>query len=433
MSLSRTSLALGGLLIGVVLGGGGVYVWTTKPTWFPTPGAGSAQHESGEDDHGHGASGHGDEHDGDAHAGHEKHEGQGEHEEGVVKLSAQAIRSGGVELAEADGGVLARTITLPGEVTANADRVAHIVPRVAGIVQEVRTNLGDGVEPGELMAVLDSRELAEAKAACLAAAARETLAQTTLTRTESLFEKKITPEEELLKARQQVAEAAIEHRTAEAKLHALGITEAQVEALHASEEKDIDFPRYEIKAPFAGTVIEKHITLGELVDSEHNIFTIADLSSVWVDVTLYTDDLPNMRVGKEVVFRADGISGQTRGTIAYVSPTVSEATRTGLARAVVPNPDLMWRPGLFCTASIAVSEDRVDVLVPDSALQTIENGTVVFIEDGDGFRKQPVIVGRTNGTHSEILSGLVPGDRYVVQGAFLLKSELGKSEMGHDH
>ena len=417
MNLSRTSLAIGGLLIGVVLGGAGVYFGGTKPAWFPLLGAGSAQRVPADD----------------GHAGHEEHEGHGEHEEGVVKLTSEAIRTAGVELAEAGGGVLARTITLPGEVTANADRVAHIVPRVAGIVQEVRKNLGDRVEPGEIMAVLDSRELAEAKAACLAAAARETLAQTTLSRAEALFEKKITPEEELLKARQQVAEAGIEHRTAEAKLHALGITETQVEALHASKEKDIDFPRYEIKAPFAGTVIEKHITLGELVDTEHNIFTIADLSSVWVDVTLYTNDLPNMRVGKEVVLTADGIAGQTRGTIAYVSLTVSEATRTGLARAVVPNPDLMWRPGLFCTASIVLDEDRVDVLVPNSALQTIANQAVVFVEDGDGFKKQPVIVGRTNGSHSEILSGLVPSDRYVVKGAFLLKSELGKSEMGHDH
>src|SRR3990172_11828293 len=105
MNLSRTSLALGGLLIGVVLGGGGTYVWTTKPTWFPTSGVESAQHESGEDDHGHGASGHGDEHDGDAHAGHEEH---GELEEGVVKLSAEAIRRGGVQVAVADGGVLGR-------------------------------------------------------------------------------------------------------------------------------------------------------------------------------------------------------------------------------------------------------------------------------------------------------------------------------------
>lgn len=410
------------LLLGVGGGSAGTYFWL----------------QARED---HGIAAHGDEPEGDGYsdaehgqkAGAGEHEGHGEHEEGVVKLSREAICKGGVELAEADGGVLARTITLPGEVTANADKLVHIVPRVTGIVQEVRKNLGDRVEPGEIMAVLDSRELAEAKATCLAAAARETLAQTTLTRANALFEKKITPEEELLKARQQVAEAGIEHRTAEAKLHALGVMEAQVTALHASEEKDIDFPRYEIKAPFAGTVIEKHITLGELVDMEHNIFTVADLSSVWVDVTLYTDDLPVMRVGKEVVLTADGIDGRTRGTVAYVSPTVSKATRTGFARADVPNPDLMWRPGLFCTASIVVSEDRVDVLVPNSALQTIANQAVVFVEDGDGFKKQPVVVGRTNGIHSEILSGLVPGVRYVVKGAFLLKSELGKSEVGHEH
>jgi cobalt-zinc-cadmium efflux system membrane fusion protein len=400
------------LAVGVAAGGFGTY-YALRSASFETA-------KPSDDAHNH-----------SEHEGHDEHERRDEHGD-AVKLSPEQMRKFGVEVAEAGPGQLSRKIVVPAQVNLNADHVAHIVPRVTGMVREVRKTIGDVVRTGELLAVLDSRELAESKSACLAAQAKWDLAKANLNRVQTLFDEKIGPEKELLKVRQEFVEIDIEHRTTEAKLHALGLSEEQVAALHR-EEKDVDFPRYEIRAPFAGTVIEKHITLGELVDTEHNIFTIADLSSVWVDVTLYTDDLPNMRVGKEVVLTADGIDGQTRGTIAYVSPTVSEATRTGLARAVVPNPDLMWRPGLFCTASIVVGESRVEVLVPNFALQTIGNETVLFVEDGDGFRKQPAVVGRTNGSHSEILSGLVPGDRYVVKGAFLLKSELGKSEMGHDH
>jgi len=356
-----------------------------------------------------------------------EHRGEDDQESGIVKLSAEAIRSHGVEVAEAAGGRLQRTITVPAEVTANADRLAHIVPRVPGVVREVRKSLGDHVEPHEILAVLDSRELAEAKAACRAGVAREELARTTLARATSLSEEKIIPEKELLKARNELAETQIEHRMAEAKLYALGLTEDQAAALHTNAEKDIDYPRYEIKAPFEGTVIEKHITLGEVVGTEDSMFVIADLSSVWVDITLYTNDLPQVRLGMEVTLAADGFDQPTHATVVYISPTVSEATRSGFARAVVPNPERTWRPGLFCSASIVVSETSVDVLVPNSALQAIENQTVVFIEDEGGFKKRAVTVGRTNGAHSEILNGLLPGDRYVAKGTFILKAELGKA------
>ncbi len=363
------------------------------------------------------------------HDDHGREGGRG-HEEGAVWLSPEARRTFGIEVADAGPGKLEQTITLPGEVRLNADKVAHIVPRVSGMVREVRKNLGDAVSPGEVIAVLDSRELADAKAADLAAASRHELAKANVERIEKLFEKKIAPEEELLKARQTLAETDIDHRTAEAKLHALGLTQEQVEKLH--EEKDTDYSRYEIKAPFAGAVIEKHITLGEVVSPDTSCFVLADLSNVWIDVTVYPQDVAHVAVGLPADVTAAGLRPQ-RGEIAYVSPKIEEGTRTGMARVVLPNPDQRWRPGMFVRADLVVSDEDAAIVVPSAAIQTIENQTVVFVEEHDEFKKRPVLVGRSTGSRSEIVKGLDAGERYAASGTFILKAELGKAEAEHEH
>lgn len=355
----------------------------------------------------------------------------GGHEEGVVKLTPKAMKTNGIEVAEAGPGNLELTITLPGEVHLNADKVAHIVPRVSGMVREVRKNLGDGVTPGEVIAILDSRELADAKAADLAASSRHELAKGNVERIEKLFEKKIAPEEELLKARQVLAETKIDHRTAEAKLHALGLTSEQVKRLH--EEKDEDYSRYEIKAPFAGVVIEKHISLGEVVSPETSCFVLADLSTVWVNITVYTQDMGKISVGQPVQIQTD-VSGRTvTGSICYVAPVANEATRTVYARVDLPNPERQWRPGTFVTASIELDRQPVPVLVPIDALQRLKSESVVFVTAGEGFEPRTVKLGRTSGTHAEIKDGLASGERYVSKGAVMLKAEIGKREAVHEH
>jgi len=421
------------LLVGVLGGALGMRYWMGRQAGQP-PQAHRSTIEDGAD-HRHDGHGHEveepSEHD-DADERGDTHDNRsnGEHEEGVVRLSPEALKRYGIEVAVAGPGKLERTITLPGEVRLNADRVAHIVPRVSGMVREVRKNLGDPVTPGEVMAVLDSRELADAKAADLAAASRHELAKANVERIEKLFEKKIAPEEELLKARQNLAETDIDHRTAEAKLHALGLTQEQVENLHT--EKDTDYSRYEIKAPFAGTVVEKHITLGEVVDPETSCFVLADLSDVWIDATVYPQDIPHVVTGRPVIVSAPGIDTH-RGAITYVSPKVDEGTRTGMARVVLPNADGHWRPGMFVRADLVISTEDARVVVPDSAIQTIDNQPVVFVEEHEGFEKRPVVLGKRNGTHCEVLSGLNPGERYAVTGSFILKAELGKAEAEHEH
>ncbi len=373
------------------------------------------------------------------HGGHE-HEDEAElgghseeHPRGEIELSPELQREFGIEVSEASGGRILRDLTVPGEVVLNADRVAHIVPRVSGQVREVHGHLGDEVRAGDVLAVIDSRELAEAKAGDLAAEAKLSLMRASLERVEKLFQKKIAPEEELLKARQELAEAEIEHRTAEAGLHALGLTEAQVRELH--EEEDVDYSRFEIKAPFDGMVIEKHLTLGEVVGPKSNVFVLADLSDVWVNLTVYQKDLASVRVGQAVTVSAGG-GLVASGSIDYLSSVIEKATRTARARVVLENFDGRWRPGLFVTGRLEVERIDVGVLVPKTALQTVEERVCVFVETDDGFVLRSVEVGRSDGKNVEITEGLSVGERYVAVGAFSLKAELGKEAFageGHHH
>jgi len=364
--------------------------------------------------------------------GHSKEKnGEHGHQERKLSLSPEAVKEAGMTIATAASGEIEQTLNLPGELTLNADTVVHIVPRAAGIVQRVYKNLGDEVNTGEVLAVLESRELAETKAAYLAAKQRLSLAQATLASAEELKAKRILPGLEYLATKREFANAEIELQTVTHKLHALGLTPAEIAA--TNQDKSISFAVYELRAPAAGTVIEKHITLGEVVENNSDVFVIADLSTIWANITVYAQDTPRINVGQTVHLSAEGFAHEATATVSYISPVIAEATRTATARVLVPNPGRRWKPGTFVTARIVLGVESVRTLVPNDAIQLVENTPMVFVPKGDAFAPRPVTVGRANQTHSQILTGLEPGDRYVSTGAFVLKAELGKGEGGHDH
>jgi cobalt-zinc-cadmium efflux system membrane fusion protein len=366
------------------------------------------------DTHGHGADTHGHDHDA----------------EQVVRLSAEKAQQLGIEVAVARPGSLQTSLTLPGTVALNADRLVHIVSRVPGIVQEIRKNLGDAVQAGEVMAVVDSRELADTKAAYLAARERSSLAETTLAREKDLWAKQISPEQDYLTAKQATAEARIELRVAAQKLQALGFSEASVQQL--AGRMNAPLTRYEVVAPIAGTVIEKHIAVGELLKDDTEAFVVADLSTVWVDLHVPPKHLSMVRKGQRATIAVDSTM-QADGTVSYVGPLVSEDSRTVVTRVVLPNPDGRWRPGLFVTATLVVGDTAVPVQIPKTALQTIDGKPSVFVQTSEGFRPRPVTLGRANETHVEITAGLQAGERYAAAETFILKADLGKGAAAHDH
>jgi cobalt-zinc-cadmium efflux system membrane fusion protein len=350
---------------------------------------------------------------------------QAEAEDGkaVIRLSDESVADFGIETAPAGRGRLRVFLSLPGEVALNGDRLVYIVPRVSGVAAEVYRTLGDQVKVGDLLAVIESRELSDLKAAYLAAYERAKLAQTSFTREEELWQRKTSVEQVYLASRRDLAEAQIELRVSEQKLRALGFTQQYLAQLPGLPHES--FARQEIVAPIDGTIVDKHIVLGQAVKDDRECFVLADLSSVWVNLNVCQKDLARIQTGQEVVISA-GPSLQATATISFVSSLVSEPARTTLARVVLTNPTGQWRAGLSVTGQVCAEDVEVPVLVPEESLVRLDGETVAFVRAAEGYEPVPVTTGRSNGTQVEVLSGLTPGQAYVTRGAFLLKSELEK-------
>ncbi|TAN42843.1 MAG: efflux RND transporter periplasmic adaptor subunit [Nitrospirae bacterium] len=352
-------------------------------------------------------------------------------DEKIVKLHADDIKEFGIEIKEAGQGRMAVQIELPGEITPNADRLVSIVPRVSGVVRTVSKNLGDQVRAGDVLAVLDSKEMSDSKAAYLTALKRMEIAQTNLKREETLYKKKISPELDYLDAGKAFAEAQIELRSSEQKLYALGFTAQDLSALPT--QSNMSFTRYEMKAPFSGTLIEKHISLGAALKDDTAAFVIADMSSVWVNISVYQKDMLHVKKGQHVIISAGSGIPDAKGSISYISPVTGQETRTAIARVVLPNAKDLLRPGLFVTAKLAVAEVSVPVLIPKTAITSEGGKSEVFVQTEEGFKPQVVTLGRSSDTHVEVISGLANGQKYVAKGGFTLKAQMSKGAFGDGH
>jgi len=369
------------------------------------------------------------------HKDHDGHEHEEHSDQPIVQLPEADIKRFGIEVDTAGSGEFEAHLSVPGEIVINTDRMAHIVPRVPGIVREVKKNLGDPVKTGEVMAVVESRDLADAKATCLASIERFELASTILEREEKLWKEQISSEQEYLDAKKTFAEAKIEMRSAEQKLRTLGFNAEYFKKL--SSEPARLLTTFEITAPFNGTVIQKHITLGEVVKYDTDIFVVADLDTVWVDLQVHQKDVGLIKKGQEVIISAKSSVPETKGVIDYVDPVIDEKTRTALARVVLDNTSRRLRPGTFITANVLVDNRNAKLVVSKDILQDVDDKTCIFIKSEHGFEARPVTMGRSNERKVEIISGLSPGETIVTKNSFRLKAELEKAagggHAGHGH
>jgi len=190
---------------------------------------------------------------------------------------------------------------------------------------------------------------------------------------------------------------------------------------------------YEVQSLIDGTVIELHMAKGDLVGGEDLALTVANLDKVWATLSIYQRDINKIKVGQRAFVSFGSEEGEEAGTISYVSPVVDEATRTATARVILNNNSGKWRPGMFVSAKVFVSEKRAPIVIEKSALQTLEDQTVVFIKRGEGFLPQQVKLGNQNDENVEIVSGLQPGQQYVSKGSFILKAEILKESFGEGH
>ena len=350
------------------------------------------------------------------------HDEKGHDEDSKIAFNEQQLKTAGIVLDTAAPGRIRTSLQLPGEIRFNQDRTAHVVPKVNGVVDSVSANLGQHVKKGQVLAVVSSSAVSEQRSELLNAQQRLTLAQSTHAREKTLWQEKISAEQDYLQAGQALKEAEIAVRNAQQKLAAIG-----------AGAGSSGLNRYEIRAPFDGIVVEKHLALGEAVKEDASIFTISDLSSVWAEITVTARDMNAVRVGESVTVNATAFASSASGKIAYVGALLGEQTRTAKAHVVLPNPGNAWRPGLFVNVDVLAQETDVALAVAADAIQSIEQKNVVFVRTPDGFRKQEVSLGRTDGKRVEIIKGLSAGDVYATAGSFVIKAELGKGSAEHAH
>ena len=190
---------------------------------------------------------------------------------------------------------------------------------------------------------------------------------------------------------------------------------------------------YTVRSSIAGTVVFKDVASGEYAKEGETIYTVADLSSVWVDFDVYRQDFDKLSVGQAVTISTSGGKENVAGAVSYLSPIGAEGTQTTLARVELPNPDGQWRPGLFVTGQIVVEEASVPVAVEVSGLQTYRNWDVVFMQEGDVYEIAILELGRRDDRWAEVISGISLGQKYATENSFILKADVGKSGASHDH
>lgn len=271
--------------------------------------------------------------------------------EGRVELSAAAAARAGVTTAIAGPATLRETLTVPGRVTLNADAIARVAPRYAGLVKSVAKQLGDRVAAGGVLAVIEAND---------------------------------------------------------------------------------SLQTFEVRAPRDGTVIARNVTVGGFAAAGDELYTLADLSTVWVELLVPRADAGRIQAGQAVTLTGSGLPATT-AAITALPPFGDLESQSVVARVVVPNPDGVWRPGLYAQGTIQLGEHKVPVAVASAALQTFRDWTVVFRNEGTAYEVLPVTVGRQDGELVEITAGLEPGRRYVTGNSFLLKADILKSGASHDH
>ncbi len=388
---------------------------------------------------------HADEHADEPGGGHTDEEGEEhgdeKHEEGVVRLTPEVQKRIGLKTAPVQQRAFSAELSATGEVDFDRTRLAHVSPRLDGRVLDVRANLGDEVKKGDRLAAIDSIELGKAKAEYMKAKARADVAARAFEREKKLFEEKISPEREMLEARADWQAARSELNATRETLRLYGLGNKEIDGSRFGDPQASVVP---LRAPIAGRIVEKDVTQGELVTPEKNLFSVADLSTLWIWTNIFERDLSKVHLGDDVVIETEALPGKTfTGKIGYIEDEVDREARTVRARIDVSNEARLLKPGMF--VRVRISDPHADagatqenaLVVPAGALVRDGKETYVFVRGADGaFEQREVAVGRKAGSEMEIVSGLKPEDSVVVEGAFFLKSEVKREQLaegGHSH
>lgn len=349
--------------------------------------------------------------------GEEEKEGGAEGKEDFVTLSDQQIRTAGIEVMPVRQS-FAGAVEAPAVVAADPKHAAVVSSSVGGRVVEIRRNLGDPVARGDVLAVIESREVAQLNADVEIAKRQHELSQASFAREERLYGEKVTSRQEFEIARNAALEAQTRLRLAEQQRAAAGGTGGG--ALN----------RLMLRSPIKGNVTARQIALGDIVAPDAHLFEVADLNELAVELSLSPNDAARVSVGTAVNISTDVQTGA--GRLTHVSRVLDPATRQVRAIARLSNGQGHWRIGETVKASIALEGGAGDgqLAIPRTAVQTIEDKPSVFVREKAGFAIKHIVLGTTAADYVKVTSGLAGGEQIAVSNTYLLKAEHGKGEAG---
>jgi cobalt-zinc-cadmium efflux system membrane fusion protein len=368
-------------------------------------------------------------------------EPQQEHEEGHgpsghISFNAETYETAGITVAPVGVRTLQPTIRVTGTLSYDERSLGIATARIGGRITKVIADYGQRVSPGEALAWIDSPELGAAQADYRRAQSMSRLRLAEHERALLLLDGEAISRGELLRREAEMLGAKADLETAEQKLHILGLSQTDIEAL--SNGQAGEGHEYPVRAPIGGLVTERMAIPGRVVSAEDELFTVARLDSLWLFLQVFEKDLPAVEEGATVTLTCESHpNDRFRGTIDFVGQVLDPHSRTARARAVIENPDGELKPGMFVYARI---EGRIrngggsDLpVIPTTAVTSLKGEEIVFIQMAEReFEPRPVLPGQTSDGWVEIRSGLAAGESIAVTGLFMLKSELLKSDLAED-
>ena len=347
----------------------------------------------------------------------------------IVTLTTDMASRAGIRTVRATPGTATSALRVPGVVQPNAYRQGIVTSLVSGRVTQVDAELGDRVQPQQALATIYSPELADAQTAFIAARAEQTAHQQRQARTQRLTAIGAATREELEEHEAERAKIDAEVETARARLVLLGIPEERTQRLAGPQDV---ITTTAVRAPFAGVVTERAANVGLNIDPSMRLFTIVDLSTVWVIADLYERDFARVRVGSPATVMSASYPGLAiRGRVGYIDPQVQPETRTAKLRVEVPNASGQLRFGMYVDVQVGDTAQHQGLFVPRSAVQPVGNARVVYVavpgQPGQ-FAEHQVEIGPSSGDQVLVLSGVQPGDEVVSEGVFFLRAEREKRQ-----
>lgn len=351
-----------------------------------------------------------------------------EHKEGEqeLTLTTEEAERAGVKVEAIKATPLGETIVVTATIRPDQDRLARIGARIEGRITSVPAKLGDKVRAGQTLAMLDSVAVGEAHAALNQAHAELAIAEADFKRARTLDADEIIPRKDFLRALADRDKAAAGVRAAADRLRLLG---------GAPNARGNAISSFAVTAPFAGTIIEKKATLGELASPSEPLFSVADLSRVWIQADLPEATLAKVRAGAIAKVSVPAYPNETfDGRVGHIGASLDKDSRTVAARIEVANADGRLKPEMFATATVEATGEKRDVFsVPDAAIVLLDGKPALFVREHGAYEARPVEPGERIGGRTVLKSGVKSGDEVVTSGAYALKARKLKSQLGHGH